>query len=438
MQVALQLMEAADLSANDIQARLRTAIKACFKEKGWGFYYVDHFGDAAAGDVIYSSGYEGDLKKAPYTITETSGAAKCEIDTAAAVAVVPRCVYEPVTTPTTEAKKPATEGATLALVESAIAAEEIVLTEAAKADYPVKLIAPGKGSSAFYPAEVLKRDGPGVFKAGTHMYVNHPTAAEEAARPEGDWKNLAAVLTEDATYQENGAKGPGLYSRMKVFSDHGAAISEKAPYSGVSIRAAGIAESGRTRDGLPILKTLTHAESVDIVTRAGAGGLILTEAAKAANTTTEGESMNEADVKKLIETQIGTAVKPYQQRAIKGDAREEASQVLKTITLPEAAKLKITEAALVNLPTTAEGELDTKAFREALAASAKAEGEYLAGITGSGRVFGMGTSAAAPVELTEAQRGEREKQDFADTVNVFESLGMPKAAAELAAKGRAN
>jgi len=61
------------------------------------------------------------------------------------------------------------------LVESAATLETIRLQEA-RADYEIKLIAPGKGSSAFYPAEVLKRDGPQVFKAGTHVYLNHPTA----------------------------------------------------------------------------------------------------------------------------------------------------------------------------------------------------------------------------------------------------------------------
>ena len=159
----------------------------------------------------------------------------------------------------------------LTLVESAATIETIKLTEA-KADYEIKLIAPGKGSSAFYPAEVLKRDGPGVFKAGTHVYLNHQTAAEEAQRPEGDVRNLAGVLTTAATYHENHAKGPGLYGRMKVFQDHAQIVEEKAAHVGMSIRASGVAESGKRQDGLPVLKQLTGAESVDVVTRAGAGG----------------------------------------------------------------------------------------------------------------------------------------------------------------------
>src|SRR6185369_1053821 len=106
---------------------------------------------------------------------------------------------------TDEALKPKDvprETKALSLVESAATLETIRLTEA-KADYEIKLIAPGKGSSAFYPAEVLKRDGPNVFKAGTHVYLNHPTAAEEAARPEGDVKNLAGVLATGAEYHES-------------------------------------------------------------------------------------------------------------------------------------------------------------------------------------------------------------------------------------------
>ena len=147
----------------------------------------------------------------------------------------------------------------LVLVESAATLETIKLVEA-KADYEIKLIAPGKGSSAFYPKEVLQRDGPKVFKQGTHVYLNHPTQAEEAARPEGDVKNLAGVLTTDASYNESHAKGPGLYARMKVFADHAQTVEAKAPHVGMSIRASGKAESRQTKEGLPVLTELTSAE----------------------------------------------------------------------------------------------------------------------------------------------------------------------------------
>ncbi|MGH7489245.1 MAG: hypothetical protein ACREMY_27125, partial [bacterium] len=97
---------------------------------------------------------------------------------------------------------------TINLTESAATLETIVLKEA-RSDYEIKLISPGEGSSAFYPAEVLKRDGPKVFTKETHVYLNHPTKTEEAERPENDVRNLAGVLTTDAVYHEAHAKGPG-------------------------------------------------------------------------------------------------------------------------------------------------------------------------------------------------------------------------------------
>lgn len=302
-------------------------------------------------------------------------------------------------------------GATLALTESASTLETIVLKEA-KADYEIKLIAPGKGSSAFYPKEVLQRDGPKVFKAGTHVYLNHPTAAEESARPEGDVKNLAGVLASDAVYHESHAKGPGLYARMKVFADHGQLVEEKAPHVGMSIRANGVAESGKQRDGLPILKELTSAESVDVVTRAGAGGMILTEAARP--NSQEGE-MTLQEAQKLIDEGIAKATSPLLERAIKGDAREEAERILSGTAFKEArfesARAKIVEAALRQIPKK-DGALDVDEFRKIVAKEAKDMGDFLGTLMGTGEVRGMGPSFnAQPVDeerLREAAKRQRE------------------------------
>jgi hypothetical protein len=325
------------------------------------------------------------------------------------------------------------------LTESAATLENIVLKEA-RADYEIKLIAPGKGSSAFYPAEVLKRDGPNVFKAGTHVYLNHPTNAEEAARPEGDVKNLAGVLSTTAAYHENHAKGPGLYARMKVFADHGQLVEEKAPHVGMSIRASGVAESGTKKDGLPILKELTSAESVDVVTRAGAGGMILTEAAR--TNSQEGE-MTLQEAQKLIDDGVKAATAPLLERALKGDAREEALRVLETSRLPEATQRKIIEAVMRNLPLK-DGALDLDKFRPLVVAEAKAEAEYLAAVTGVGRVVGMGPSFGAPAvdpeKLQEQEKRERKaaKRLRESEASVFGRLmGNAKAAEFAVSKGEA-
>lgn len=336
----------------------------------------------------------------------------------------------------------------LKLTESAATTEVIKLQEA-RADYEIKLIAPGKGSSAFYPAEVLKRDGPTVFKSGTHVYLNHPTAAEESQRPEGDVANLAGVLTAGAVYHESHAKGPGLYGRMKVFADHATMVEEKAAHVGMSIRASGIAESGKMRDGVPVLKELTGAESVDVVTRAGAGGMILTEAAKPAQqdlfeSNKGGASeMDEATVAKLVEAAVKAALAPViaqqvplTERALRGDAREAATKILKDITLHESAKAMVIDSVLANIPQK-DGNLDEAKFKEAVDAEAKRIGAVIAAATDSGRVSGRG---AAPVELSEAEQKRRTdlaKSDENEAIDIFESLGLPKEAATFAAKGRA-
>jgi hypothetical protein len=534
--VALALQEAAEMSASDTQKALSGAIGDQHRDSGTWAYYVDHFGDNANGDVVYSA--DGDMKQAPYEIG-SDGSAK--VDFEGAHGVVPRMTYEmepeegdhyaameealkaerlytelpvyerfiskgerdsagsgdfagkgksfPILKPgdisaavhsmgragadnssaatlksriiaiakkkgwtkylpkawqsdkTSESAVPRETG--LKLTESA-ATTEIIRLQEARADYEIKLIAPGKGSSAFYPQEVLQRDGPKVFKAGTHVYLNHPTAAEESQRPEGDVANLAGVLTTTAVYHESHAKGPGLYGRMKVFADHAQMVEEKAAHVGMSIRASGIAESGKMRDGVPVLKELTGAESVDVVTRAGAGGMILTEAARTANPNTGGAAeMDAAEVAKLVEAAVKAALAPViaqqvplTERAIRGDAREAATKILKDVTLHEAAKSMVIDTVLQNIPQK-DGALDEVKFAEAVNAEVKRLGAVIAASTGSGRVVGMG---AAPVEIKPeeaARRAALAKTDEEDAVRIFESLGLPKDAATFAAKGRA-
>jgi hypothetical protein len=321
---------------------------------------------------------------------------------------------------------------TMDLLESAATLEPIVLREA-RADYEIKLIAPGKGSSAFYPKEVLQRDGPKVFKAGTHVYLNHPTQAEESARPEGDVKNLAGVLSSDAVYHESHAKGPGLYARMKVFADHGQLVEEKAPHVGMSIRASGVAESGIKKDGLPILKELTHAESVDVVTRAGAGGMILTESAR---TNQEGE-MTLQEAQKLIDEGIKSATQPLLERALRADAKDEALNILEGARLPDAAKRKIVENSLRSIPKTDAGALDSEAFRKIVVAEATSVAEMLSEATGAGRVFGMGPSATIedPEKVAAREKADRKalKRLHESEQDVFGRLMGNKQAAEFAA-----
>lgn len=432
--LAEKLMEAKkDLTARDVQARLCDALK---DTDDYSYrYYLDHIGDAKSGTVYFMC--DGDCYAASYTMTTGDGTSTCKIDFAGQRDVVPRTTYEEEAPEAAAADpEPAAEsaavdgGSNLKLVESITTVQPIKVVEA-RSTYEIKLIAPGAGSSAIYPREVLKRDGPKVFKAGTKVYLNHPTAAEEAARPEGDVSNLVGVFTEDAQYKDSHAKGEGLYAAIKVFADHSQQIEEKAPYVGMSIRAIGVAEKGKTEGGKPVLQRLLAAQSVDVVTQAGAGGMILTEAATAANAD-EGEAvtMTVEEAQKLIKESVG----PLRDRALKQDAREQAGQLLESTALPQAARLRIIERSLEKLPLTEAGDIAVKEFRDVVVREAKAEGEYLATVTNSGSVVGMGSGPVQTLSPKKQKKALKEaKRAVKESRNVFVELGMDPAAAKIAA-----
>lgn len=376
------------------------------------------------------------------------------------------------------------------------------LRESVRTNYPIRIINPGTGSTAHYPADVLEREAT-KFKPGTLMFWNHPTRAEEAARPEGDLNNLAAIITKQAEWNPNGPKGPGVYAEAKVMADYAERLAERAPHIGLSIRAGGTQDGTKTIDGKPVLKEFSYIESVDWVTKAGRGGMalveaarnagILTEAAEVANSNKEeatmaGLSADEAkraieaaggagtdpnaDVAKMINDAVAAGIKPFREKAMRGEARAEAMQLLEKSGFQQVSKDRIIEAVMNNLPEK-DGELDVAKFREAVVKVAKEEARYLRESTGArGLVSGMGASAG-PIPISEA-RGDNmktcpdcdgdgempdgsecetcngtgkimakkkasesaRKQRDDETVRVFESIGMPKGAAQAATRGR--
>lgn len=124
------------------------------------------------------------------------------------------------------------------------------------------------GSSAYYPAEVLERDGARVFTAGLKMYRNHPTESESWERPERNIDDLVGKLTSDAVFESD-----GLYADVEFYDSFVDRINELNEDIGLSVKASGLTEDAEM-DGRygPVLVGLLSADSVDVVTRAGAGG----------------------------------------------------------------------------------------------------------------------------------------------------------------------
>ena len=313
----------------------------------------------------------------------------------------------------------------------------------------VRVIAPGKGSSGHYSAEVLQRDGPKVFTKGLHVYWDHPTTTEESDRPERSLRDLAGALTSDAYYQENGAVGPGLYADVKFFGPYREAVEELAPHIGMSIRATGklrMGEIGGQR--MPVVEQLAAAKSVDVVTAAGAGGQILTlfESARSRAQATitpggedveklqEAEAAREAAETKLAEAQAENATLEEANARLKAAEllRESkayvAEQVPAKIEGIAPAVWDITRARLLETlgdkVVVTDGALDLDATKAVIEAAVLTEREYLAKISESGAIRGMGESASAGGESTAALK-ER-----------FLALGMSDEAAEIAARGR--
>ena len=305
----------------------------------------------------------------------------------------------------------------LRLVESVPFAIDIELREAFNPGKHIKLIGPMVGQTAVYTEAALKqaaRDN--IFHAGLPMRIDHPTAAEAKARPEGSVKDWGAVLAHDAEYLESyisGGKdqGPGLYSDLKHFSDHAQTINEKGPFAGVSICAYGDAlmENGRPvmKQGKPVLERFTAAEGCDMVTRAGAGGMFLQESARRA--TTEEESDMTVEEKALLSRLV--------EKDVRREAIELGARTLEGVSLNESAKMYIIEIAVDKGIPKKEGALDAVKFTEAINAEARRFG----GAIGAGpRVTGMGV-APAVVEITEGQRASAAATQQAEKVQFLEA-----------------
>lgn len=145
------------------------------------------------------------------------------------------------------------------------------------------------GSSGYYSQEVLERDGPTAFPAGTQMYLDHPSESEERDRPERSVKDLAGKTVTEATWDTD-----GLYADVEVYGFVAPVIAEMADDIGLSVRASALLEQGEVegRAGL-IVARLIDGYSVDYVTKAGAGGRIV-EIMESARENVE-EAVSDAD-----------------------------------------------------------------------------------------------------------------------------------------------
>ncbi len=302
----------------------------------------------------------------------------------------------------------------------------------------VKIIQPGWGSTGYYSAAVLERDGPQVFRAGTHMYVDHPTASEQVERPERSLRELGGVLVSDAQYQNDPVEGPGLYADAKVFADFQPVLMETAPHIGVSINADGKVREGAAegRSGA-IVEQITGARSVDFVTKAGAGGKVMSlyeslrsqQAGPVGGAGNQGGgAMNDQEVKALKEAKEAaeTEAARLREALLLREARDVAAGELAGMELPEPTRKRLTEA-LAKKPVLKDNKLDVEAFKAAVKEAATTEMAYLAEATGAGSIVGMGAAPDAGASTADVEKSLNE---------AFRGLGLSESLAKRAAQGR--
>ncbi len=327
---------------------------------------------------------------------------------------------------TCSTKEAANDLKDIVLVESAVAfPSDYTFTESSAVNPVVKIIDAGRGSTGYYTKEVLQRDGPEIFKAGTLMYINHATAAEEAARPEGDWTRLMGVTVGNAYWDEHGKEGAALYAPSKVFSDYAAQVKEKAPYTGVSIRAGGrINERKIAPDGKPgVIEALTRAASIDVVTKAGRGGKLILEAQQAINLfeAAQGDiDMDEAQVQRLVEAAVTKATAPLlakiaEQEKPKVKRGKTINALLEGIHFPAPVyKDLVIERVKANYPLTEAGATDATRLKALVEKELGKISEQLS--RESGMVVNLGPAPTADPKFREGLEKQYDAE-FSESMN---------------------
>jgi len=137
----------------------------------------------------------------------------------------------------------------------------------------IQAITAGWGSSGYYSPAVVEAAAP-LFKAGTHMYLDHPSESEKVDRPARSVRDIAAVLTEDGHWD---AERQAVVAEAKPMAPYKELLTDLAEVVGLSIRGSATdiveGEAEGRRGG--IIEGLAHIDSVDFVTAAGRGGKVL-------------------------------------------------------------------------------------------------------------------------------------------------------------------
>lgn len=142
-----------------------------------------------------------------------------------------------------------------------------------------------------YPKDVLvqaARDR--RFPRGLQCFIDHATDEEETGYPSGTIKNLAAVLTEDARWDE---ASQSLVAEARLFQPWRETLTDMADSIGMSIRAWVLGEQGEyENEECFVVSEIVEGRSCDFVTVPAAGGAILSVLEAVGNKVPTAEARN--------------------------------------------------------------------------------------------------------------------------------------------------
>jgi len=259
----------------------------------------------------------------------------------------------------------------------------------------VALIKPGWGNkrdNRYYPAEMLKRDAK-IFE-GVKMYTTNHREGEKSVRTEVS--QIQGIIG----FTDGGAPIAKVAIHDPDFAE---ATRNRARLNTLTSLECSILATGRVKAGkidgkkANVVEAIVSAQSVDWVTRAGAGGHALNLAETdggndMSDKEQQQENVEEVPVEETRETVLSEA--GQEQEAPKPLAGDAVEVLLKASSLPGAAQKRLAEAEY-------KGEVEVKT-------AITAEVEYLKTITGSGKPFGQG--GGQPAEETRISEADVQKR----------------------------
>jgi hypothetical protein len=270
-------------------------------------------------------------------------------------------------------------GHVLSLAESAMPPTERIVP----LHLDVVLIQPGWGNARdnhYYNADILRRDAE-IFK-GVKMYESDHRAAEKSTRT---W---VSTVTDIAGFTDDGAPIARVSVHSRDFAERLLALNADGLLDKMecSILASGKARKGKVngRQG-HIVESITAAESVDWITRAGAGGRALSISESQEGAMPETETEQNEDIQESTFQEEAPDPTPGSLPT------ERVRELVEATTLPEAARTRLLAAEYA----------EEASLQEAI----QAEVTYIKELTRSGQPFGQGRSTVTqPEPATEETR----------------------------------